>query len=345
MTPVLFKASRRELRQVFILWLLLLSVAGLALWALNANAVRIIDHIAYVKAGRYSRAQVLFREAEKRATLALKKSEELNKAADRKLLPTSDPDYTAATQLYTRAFAMYPGDPYGPDMRPNYERLSTLYEAGGEERKAVRTSALAFLAAGDTNNADSYASTLIIRDPSDATTWRVLAEIRLRGSQLNEAQNAISRYENTGGEVAVIHELRSRLARLKGENETAIREMEASLNAAPNNITGRKILAEMLTIEKRPEDAVKVLKDGEASGGAEDGNFMHRLGEALLATDQNQDAAQALLEAAKLEPNSANVQWSLARALLRLGQTARHNDALQRALTLDPSLRKRIMEK
>ena len=345
MTPVLFQASRREVRQVFILWLFLLTVAGIALWALNANAVHIIDNIAYVKAGRYSRSQVLFREAEKRATLAMKKSEELNRAADRKILSTSDADYAAATQLYTRAFAMYPGDPYGPDMRPHYERLSSLYEAGGEERKAVRTSALAFLAAGDTTNADSYASTLIIRDPSDASTWKVLAEIRLRGGKLNEAQNAISRYENTEGEVAVIHELRSGLARLKGETEPAIREMEASLNAKPDNITGRKILAEMLTTANRPADAVKILKEGQASGGAEDGNYMHRLGEALLAMDQNEEAAQALSEAAKLEPNSASVQWSLARALLRLGQMARHDEALQRALSLDKSLRNRIMEK
>gem|GEM_PF-5898470 len=201
------------------------------------------------------------------------------------------------------------------------------------------------MAADDINNADSYASTLIIRDPSDATTWKVLAQIRLRAGRLIEAQNAISRYETTGGDVAVIHELRSGLARSKGENDTAIREMEASLNANPDNSTGRKILAEMLTTAERPADAVKILKEGEATGGAEDGNYMHRLGEALLATDQNEEASKALGEAAKLEPNSASVQWSLAQALLRLGQTARHNDALQRALTLDPSLRKRVMEK
>ena len=103
MTPVIFQADRRELRSMVALWAVLLVAAVAALLALNANAVRVINHIEYVKSGRYTRAQVLLREAEKRALAALERSAELNRAGEKKVLPRGDADYAAAAALYERA--------------------------------------------------------------------------------------------------------------------------------------------------------------------------------------------------------------------------------------------------
>ena len=344
MTPVIFQADRRELRAVVALWAVLLVAAVAALLALNANAVRVINHIEYVKSGRYTRAQVLLREAEKRALAALERSAELNRAGEKKVLPRGDADYAAAAALYERAFAMYPGDLYGPDMRPHYERLAALHEAGGEERRAVRASSLAFMAAGDFTNAASYASTLTIRDPSDTESWKVLADIHLRANSQGPAEGAIARYETTGGSAAVVHALRARLAILRHDTAMAIRELEISLEQEAANPQARKQLAELLSDAKRREDAAKVLEEGVALGGSEDGNYMHRLGDLLVLLNRPADAVTALEQAARLEASSAAVQWSLARAYLKLGKKSRHDSALQRAFALDPSLRMKVMD-
>jgi predicted Zn-dependent protease len=343
----LLQVDRREAKAVLILWAALLACAVTALLILNANATRLMNHIEYVKASRYTRTQALLAEAEKHSTALLKRYAVANQAgAQRKItLPNTDPDYLAAEDLYRRAFALSPADPYSTDMFRHYQRLGSVFEAVGEEQRQVRTLARSYLATGDYGNAESYASTLVTRDPHDAESWRLLAEIRLRSKQVPGAETAVLKCEAAGGEPAVVHELRARIALLRGDTATAKRELEACLKESPRNTGARKTLSETLANTGRKDEAARVLHEGIDLGGAEDGNYMDRYGNLLMQLGRNVEAADALETAAELEPNSAWIQWSLARAYLRVGKLARHNTALQKAFALDPKLRAQVMEK
>src|SRR5690606_2648645 len=127
--------------------------ALLALWALHANALRIINHIEYVEAGRFQRMQALYLEAERHASRVLEKARELNIDSQQKVLvPVTDPDYVSAVNLYSRAMALDPRPEFSPERRLYYDQLAQLYEAAGVETAEVRTLARAFLATGNTRD-------------------------------------------------------------------------------------------------------------------------------------------------------------------------------------------------
>ena len=341
--------GRSEWKSVLILWAVLLAAAIGALAALNANATRIINHIEYVKARRFVRAEALFLEAEKRANALIRRAGAENTTATvRQVLPKTDPDFVAAVDLYERAFALTPVDKYAPEMRHHYERMGRMYECVGADRDEVRAYARAFVAAGtpgDLKNAESYASTLTTRDPKDAESWRLLAEIRLRDGRVPEAEAAVLRFEAAGGPAPEVHLLRGRIAQARGATADATREFEAALAKQPANLLVRKTLAEIYEVDGKPEEALRVYRDGLAHGGAEDGNFMDRYGSLLLKTGEAKKAVDALEDAADLEPNSDSIQWSLAKAYLQAGMSARSRVAMQRATTLNPSLLNKALER
>ncbi len=342
-----FDIDRRELRVVALLWIVLMVATGGTLLALNLKATDLINHIEYVKAPRYQRFQVLLLESEKRAVRVLAKAGDLNSTASQRkiVLSTGDPDYVAARDLFSRALAISPLDPYSAEMRPHYERLANIHDVVGAEREEVLAGSRAFLAGGDFRNAESYASILVTRDPRDADGWQMLAEIRVRSGRFAEALDAIARMEAAGGGPADVHRLRASVARLQGDHVVAARELEATMKANPGDVESRKRLAASYLALGRKEDAERAFREGLVSGGTEDGNFMDLYGTLLLDLNHNEEAARAFERGTELESNSASVYWGLARAYLRLGQMARHNSALQRALTLDPTLRTRVMEK
>jgi tetratricopeptide (TPR) repeat protein len=345
MTAKATDPNRGEWRQVLLLWAVLLAAAVAALLALNANATRIINHIEYVKARRFVRAQALFLEAEKRANSVIRRAgAENTTATQRQVLPKDDPDFLAAVGLYDRAFALTPQDVYSRDMRPHHERIGRMYECVGADREQVRAYARAFLSDQDFGNAESYASTLTTRDPKDAESWRLLAEVRLRDGRIPDAEAAVLRLEAAGGEAPEIHKLRGRIAQRKGLTTDAVREFEAALAKRPSDIEVRKILADIYATGGRQADATRVYEQGLAHGGTEDGNYMDRYGSLLLKSGDAAKAVKAFEAAAELEPNSDSVQWSLARAYLKAGMAARSRAAMQRATTLNPKLLNKALD-
>jgi tetratricopeptide (TPR) repeat protein len=343
------RPGRSEWRMVVVLWVVLVAAAVAALAALNSNATRIINHIEYVKARRFVRAEALFLEAERRANALIRRAGAENTTATvRQVLPQTDPDFVAAVDLYKRAFALTPVDQYAPEMRRHYERMGRMYECVGADRDEVRAYARAFVTAGaaaDLKNAESYASTLATRDPKDAESWRLLAEIRLRDGRVQEAESAVLRFEAAGGAPPDIHKLRGRIAQARGAKADAIREFEATLAKQPSDLQVRKTLAEIYDVDGKPAEALRVYEQGLAHGGTEDGNYMDRYGILLLKSGDATKAVGALEDAADLEPNSDSIQWSLAQAYLKAGMAARSRTAMQRATTLNPALLNKALDK
>jgi tetratricopeptide (TPR) repeat protein len=329
-----------------VLWLVLLAAMLLALWILNANAIRVIDNIEYLKSGRYQAAMALYAEAGKRARNALTRASDLNTSSDQVvLLPANDPDYVAAMTLYGRATALDPRDSVSKERRWHFENMAALCGAVGAEAAQTRFLAWASLCEGDPDSigvARTYANALAVRDPRDVDAWRILVETDLRSTGKTPAEDSIRRFLEAGGSSGEAAEFRARLAEAAQDIEEAKKQYRIVLEANPRNIAARKKLAALLG---STQEASKVLQDGLAQGGARDGNYLHRYGILLLSLENNADAIKMLEDAAELERNSGDVRWDLARAYHRIGQKAKSNAMMQEAIRIKPELQKTALDK
>lgn len=336
--------GRRELKAVMALWAVVLGAALAALVALNMNASRLINHLEYVKAGRFARTLALYEEGKKYAEAVTAKGDQLNKNSEKRVLvPASDPDYRRAVELYGRAFALDPRDPYSPDMRKYYEILGQVYGAVGADREVAKMGARGFLCARDYPNAEAYAGTVVARDPKDFEGWMLLADSQLRNQNLAGIDLTISRMETAGAPSDFVHELRGLVAETRGDSKTAVTEYRAALSQKPDNIDLRKRLSALFSRERRIDDAIKVLEEGVDKGGSLDGNYMHLLGLAFLERGKAQEAANALETATAVEARSGDLFFNLAQAYQRLGKDGKANEALQQALRLKPELRNKVL--
>jgi Flp pilus assembly protein TadD len=337
---------RRELRFVLVLWSLLLATALVCLWLLNANAVRLINHIEYVKASRYKKAQALYAEADKYTRKALETAAALNaKSAAKVLLPATDPNYRKALDAFQRALSLDPRPASARELRTSYEKIANLYEAVGADADRMRLLTRAFLCDANYKDAETYARALAARSPKDSQPWRLLAETYIMSDQLTLVDPVISRLETLNASAWEVHELRGDLAFRRGNNKEAATEYAAAVEAAPKRLELRKRLMECLNLLGRTDEAASAMAGGVPHGGDEDGNYMHLYGQLLIKCGKPRDAVQALLTAAQLEKGSGSIQWDLARAYQRAGREADANKALNTALKLDPELRKQVFEK
>ncbi|AXA35316.1 MAG: tetratricopeptide repeat protein [Candidatus Sumerlaea chitinivorans] len=334
----------QHLRAVILLWAFLFGFAVVALVIFNANASRLVNHIEYVRAGRYPRALVLYEEAFKYAEKALQK---IGGKSDGKTakLSADDPDVKRAIELFGKAFELDPRDPYAPEMRKYYEVLAHLYAAIGNENMVAKLGARGFICERNFRDAEIYAESVTTRDPQDYEGWLLLADAQLRANKLSEAEMTIRRMESAGAPAAVVHELRGQLFEAKKEMRKAIAEYRLSLEKQPSNLELRKRLQWLLQGDGRLDEALTVLEEGLRYGGDLDPNLLHRMGLLCLAKGDNTRAAKLLEQAARLEPRSGDIWFNLAQAYQRLGKDARANDALQEALRLKPELRQAVLGK
>ncbi len=335
------RAGGREILSVAALWAVLLAGSACALAALNWNAIRLINRIEYVEANRYDRTMVLYAEAEKRAASAFAG---LKSSAEMRLAP-NDPDYGAATDLYAQALALDPRGPLDSENARHYQILMRLHESAGSTTRTLAAMTRDALTRNDTVSAADYAARLAAAAPDSPEAWILTAEPAIRTGRLDDATSAAARVETASGkETSIVHELRARIAVARNDSAAAIEEYVALLRLKPGAVDARKALASLLLRGGRNEEALRTLTEGREQGGSSDGNYMHILGETLLAAGRAGEAADALTKAAELEPRSASVHWSLARAHLKAGNARRSDAAMQRAFALDPKLRAATLE-
>lgn len=336
----------KELRAILIVWFIIVGSGVATVVFLNLNASRIINHIEYVEASRFARTQVLYEEAKKYAEKALQEAARLNKnEQQRKPLPQDDPNFKRAVELFGKAFALDPRDPYSREMRQYYEILAHLYAAVGADLWAMKMGARGFLCAEDYKDAEIYAGSVTARDPKDYEAWMLQADAQIRAARLDDAEATILKMESAGAPPALVHELRGLVAEKRGLTQKAIAEYLLALEKVPENIDIRKRLATLLEGSKRLEEARKVLADGLALGGDRDPNYLHRLANLELKLGNPGQAVAYLERAVRMEPSSGDLYFDLAQAYQQIGKSARAYDALQEALKRNPALQAQLLSK
>lgn len=344
MTTAVRGDLKRELLIVGAVWLVVFGAAVGALLALHYNALDIINHIEYVRAGRYQRVTALYHEAGKHADKLMQKAMTVNAPSETKvLISQSDPDYVAAINLYRRAIALDPRDEFAPERRPYLEKMANVYEAGGDEVNQVNALARAFIAEGDYRNALTYLNALVSRNQKHVESWKLMVEAALRQKDATNTEHLLARMEQAGASPVDLAYYRGRLALLRNKPDEAVQFFSKAVAGAPKDMGLRQELGSLLMVKKKYDEAVQVLSEGLKHGGSRDPEYLHVLGNALLGANKPSEAIEQLENAIEFERNSASVYWSLAQAYQRIGKTRKSNSALQEALRLDPSLRDKVL--
>ncbi|MGB9692033.1 MAG: tetratricopeptide repeat protein [Candidatus Sumerlaeaceae bacterium] len=338
------KTSWKEVRAVLLIWACIFAAGIGAVILLNLNASRLINHIEYVEASRFARAQVLYDEAMKYAQRVLEKAGEANRQAEaRRTLPPDDPDFKRAVELFGKAFALDPRDPYAAALRKYYEILAHCYTAVGMDTWATKMGARALLCDGNNRDAIIYAGSVAARDPSDYEAWMLQVDAQMRAHLYVDAEATLLKMEAAGAPPQLVHELRAELAEKTGNLKKAIQEYQLAVEKNPSNLELRKKLQLVLIAAKRRDEALKILRDGLAYGGDRDPNFLHRLATLELERGDPHRAVTYLEKAVRMEPASGDLYFTLAQAYQKVGKEARAFDALQEALRRKPELRNQLL--
>lgn len=341
---IVVKTQWKDVRVVLLIWAMIFVPGVTAVVLLRLNASRLIEHIEYVEASRFARTQVLYEEAMKYAERVLKRADSLNRhAAVRSHVSPNDPDFKRAVELFAKAFALDPRDPYAPALRQYYEILAHLYAAVGDDRWAAKMGARAFLCQANYKDAVIYAGSVTAQNPKDYEAWMLQADAQLRANALEDAEATILKMESAGAPPELVHELRGQLAERRGDTKNAILEYRLALEKSPSDIDLRKRLQVLLVSANQRDQALEILREGLAYGGNTDPNYLHRLGILELEAGRAAQAIVYLERAARLEPTSGDIYFTLAQAYQKLGKDARAFDALQEALRRKPELRNEVL--
>jgi len=338
------KSEWKDLRAVLALWAVIFVVGVAAVVILNLTSSRLINHIEYVEASRFARTQVLYAEATKHAERLLKKAQDANSTTEtRQRLRITDPDFKDAVDLFAKAFALDPRDPYSPQLRQYYEILGHCYAAVGMDAWAAKMAARACLCEGNFTDATIYAGMVTAQDPTDYEAWMLQADSQMRAGKYEDADATILKMEAAGAPASLVHELRGQLAEKQGNLKKALGEYALAIEKNPTNIDLRKRLQTVLVALGRAEDALDLMREGTAYGGDRDPNYLHRLGMLELQVGKAESAVRYLERAARMEQSSGDIYLTLAQAYQKLGKKARAYDALQEAIRRKPELADKVL--
>lgn len=336
------EASRKQLRTVLLLWAVLVSFTFLAVYILNRNALRILHWLEYVEASRYSKAMVLYREAEKHAVRAL--SDAPSKLKDSSAASTEDKNLSTAVSLLERAIRMDPRPDLGSSKEPFFTLLGDLYGAAGNPELQFIAYGRAALARNDLAAAQQYSAE--ISDTKEVLSPDAIyfgAQVYRRAGQPERARALLANLVEQGSPPAGAFSLYAKILHDGRRFDEALTYYRAAVNASPRQVDFRKDLANFLVARGKRKEALNVYENGLESGW-DDGNYLHLYGELLRIDGQYERAVDILRQAARIEPTSGDIELSLARAYEGLSKrryAARH---LQRAITLKPSLQRELLK-
>lgn len=332
----------KQLKTVLVLWAVLVGSTFLVVYLLNRNALRILHWLEYVEASRYSKAMVLYREAEKHAVRALSNlpPEPKRTAAT----STEDENLSTALNLLERAMQMDPRPDFGPSKEPFYTLLGDLYGAAENPELQLTAYGRAALARNDLAGAQQYATEILDQGnllSPDAMYFQ--AQVHYRAGQLEKAKALLAKLVKQDSPPAGGLSLYAKILREDHQFDDALAYYRAAIRASPRQVDFRKDLGKFLVGRGKRKEALDVYQEG-LKNGWDDGNYLHLYGELLRMEGQYKRAVDILRQAAKIEPTSGDIELSLARTYEGLNKpryAARH---LQRAITLKPALQRELLK-
>jgi tetratricopeptide (TPR) repeat protein len=195
---------------------------------------------------------------------------------------------------------------------------------------------------GQFSDALSYLSDYTRRRPNDAEGFHLLGSAYTGLTQLAKAVEALERARQLKpDDYEIRYELGSALART-GKTREAIEQLVTAERINPHFADTHYQLALQLrkqgevTRSKQEMEIFQGLKHQENDETIA-GNLNNE-GNRLLEEGKAREAAEAYRKAVQLDPNSAQWQYNLSLALLKLGDREGQKKALQRALEIDPNV-------
>lgn len=346
MTAATAKPAGREAAIVAVIWLVLMGMAGLSLFWLHRNALRIINNIEVVRGGRVRQAEALHIEGMRSLGELLKESARANTgSAEEQHLPPDNPHFAKTIDYLNRSLALNPRPEISPGHTVTFEALAQAYAIVGDNQAFDLASAKALLCAGNYESATDYAKKALEADPKNTGLFLLVAEGHLGMGRLEDAMaNIVKADFDPSTTRSLVHEIRARVALAQKELTTASLEYRLAVQADPDDTELRKQLALLFDRMKEVDNGIEVLEEGMARGGEGDPNYLHLYGILLNKAGRESEAIPLLQRAEELAPNSGDVKWELARALHRSGDIARANSLLQQAILLKPELQSRAFE-
>jgi tetratricopeptide (TPR) repeat protein len=200
----------------------------------------------------------------------------------------------------------------------------------------------------------AYAETLWHRQAYDAALQEMETALRLdatdaeaavRSGQMlltlgmvDKAQARANRALDNDPQLASAWHLRGRAQQAVGHVDQALADLNRALDLTPDNRDVLLDVAELYRSQNQPRRALATLQHLADLYPAreEPGQVLYLQGLASAALGRYDQAVDLLQSASRRGLTTADVHYQLADALLRAGQSAAADQALQRALALDP---------
>jgi len=331
--------QRRQLTITLVIWAVLFTVAGLSLFILNRNAIRVVNWLAYVEAPRFSKVQVLYKEGEKHAALAMNRLG--HESGTSATLPMNDPDASRALELLRQAMKLDPRERYASAREMHYVLLGDLYGAVGQRAEQDAAYGAAALSRNDLVNAEQYARRALTTEAAPGGARLVLAHVLTRKGESQKEFSELKAAAATS-DTAVLSAGYGDILLNKGLAAEAAEQYQKAIQLDPADVNSRKNLANALMVLGKDEEATKVLEEGIQSGW-DDGNYLHLYGELLLKLKKYALAEEVLEQATTVEVTSGDIQLSLARAYNLQGKKRYADRAMRRAIALKPELQGKLL--
>jgi tetratricopeptide (TPR) repeat protein len=250
-----------------------------------------------------------------------------------------------ALEYYEQALKVRPDFPEAEFQRGNaLVALSRFSEAEPAYRKAIELkkgwslpySALAALMVRrqrDTEAEPLFRQALAI-DPKDNIALRMLSELRLRAGDKKEGLELARRAASDSEAPASARVVLAIAERANGDNQAAKTSLDAVLNDDPNNLAALMERADLLTDEKKFDDAIKDLKSAQKLR-PDDKVILARLAYVYQEAGQLNEA-QAVAKAAGLE-----VQSQSGDGIRVIGT----KEEIEAANSSDPAVSKKAIER
>jgi putative PEP-CTERM system TPR-repeat lipoprotein len=249
------------------------------------------------------------------------------------------------------------------------EVLAQVPEGAGEPLRRERLQMIALRQEGKVDQADSIAESVLAAANGNERNLTVVAEYFLQSerrdramdilrravnndAQAINARKMLARLEMSSGNVDSAHQLftevlsmnesdqsallgLAQLAKQAGDGEEMTRRLTQAIEAHPTAIAPRVVLANKYLLDGNSEDAEPIVDELVVIGFVN--SFVSEIvARVFEANGRFEDALNHFQQAARLDPESATVQFGLARVYLALDRSVDAREALGRALVIRP---------
>lgn len=224
--------------------------------------------------------------------------------------------------------------------QPPQERFFSSVVSRLNGHLARQNLAIVYEQLGDFARAETEWRAILAEKPCFRTAWRGLGHVLVEQNRIDAARAEVDRLLN--GTPAATHELRcegqlleARIALAEQDRERCQAILQRAIDEFPDDLEPLRRLCEFLFAYGEPADAAAALREL-VRQDPNDASAHHNLGTAYLRMQSYADAADASRESLRLRPNSAITWVHLGYALKELGALADAIEAWNKALAVSP---------